>query len=171
MKRATKVNKTDRGEQEPFSKQLTRERKESARLRLECTERVTAVERKAAEEIDMTHGERDDANLMCRDACDMLRSHEKLHRDFARVVPVLRSRSILRRLWWGLRFGLWGVFGYEVKETMPNCKFDIGMAKRDLAASHRAQHDAALSHILEREKPEHDLKDLAHELFKEKTSA
>lgn len=116
MKRATKVNKTDRGEQEPYSKQLARERKENARLRQECTERIAAVERKAGEKIDAACAARDVAIQDSYDVVGALARHEQLHTNFARVAPVLRSRSILRRLWWGLRFGLWGVFGYEVRD-------------------------------------------------------
>ena len=113
MKRATKVNKTDSGEQEPYSRQLTMARKENARLKVECAERIVAMERKADEKIDAACAERDTAIKAREGAVRRLEAHQDLYRDFARIAPVLRAKSILKRLWWGVRFGLWGVFGYE----------------------------------------------------------
>lgn len=115
MKRNTRVYKPSRGEQEPFARQLASTLKEGIRLRDECKARIESVERKAGEKIDAACAERDRALVGRADAVDALSSHVQLYRDFARVTPALRSRSVLRRLWWGVRFGLWGIFRYEVR--------------------------------------------------------
>jgi hypothetical protein len=87
----TKADKPRRGEQEPFARKHAQVTLEMLRLRDECAARIEKMWREARAEVLRS-------SLMCRDACDSLRSHEALHRDFAAVVPVLRSKSILRRL-------------------------------------------------------------------------
>jgi hypothetical protein len=116
MKRGTRVHKPRRGEQEPFARRYAEALKENERLRAECASRIEAVERKAGMKIDAACAERDGAETRERGAKETLAIHVLVHKDFARVAPVLRSRSFLRRLWWALRFAAWGVFRFEVSE-------------------------------------------------------
>ena len=113
MKRNTQVAKPNRGEQEPFSRQLHLARKESLRLRIENSERIEGLKRKHARELDAAHENLNKALAdYDRERVDF-NQYRALHENFARVAPALRSRSFLRRLWWGIRFGLWGVFRFE----------------------------------------------------------
>ena len=113
MKRSTRVDKPNKGEQEPFSRQLANERKETRRLRDECAARIEAAKRKHAGELEAAYANLNAALEHCRAAIREHHDYVALREDFSRVAPVLRSKSRLRRLWWGLRFGLWGVFGFE----------------------------------------------------------
>jgi hypothetical protein len=116
MRRGTKVDKPRRGEQEPFARRYAEALKENERIRKTCASRIEAVERKAGVKIDTACAGRDWAIEQMEELDYRFKTYELLHKDFARVAPVLRSRSFLRRIWWALRFGAWGVFRFEVAE-------------------------------------------------------